>query len=374
MSGGGGSAPAEPTERTVTNTRITGEAMPYYKRLMRDAESVTGRDYQAYGGQRIAGQAPDTLAAYDLTRGIVGSGIGGLPEAMDVSRSNIAAGQTMAAGATPYTFDSGTYAAAPTTAGQFGETQMFTPQAAEQYMSPFIQNVLNRQTAEARRQFDIGQGARDAQAVQSGAFGGSRSAVAQSLAEQDLARQMGDIYGTGLQSAYQDAQQAFQADRGAGFERERAQMAERARAQELGAGEAGRVQAGRADLAGQQAAENARARQEQLQMLGFSSDEAMRLAGLGEQERAAQIQDAQMLEAIGKVQEGREQRGLDIGYQDFIRQEAYPEQQLQIMSSILQGVPIETATTQMAYAPNDPMREAMGMGLQAIGAYKGLSG
>lgn len=375
-----GKGSSAPSDQTVTSTRITGQAKPYYGRLLSDAEAIYNpmAEYQSYGGQRVAQAGEDQLRAAEMARGIAGSGIAGLGTAMDVTRGNVAAGQALAAGAQPYQFGESQFSAADTTAGQFDPTQMFNAGAAEQYMSPYIQNVLNRQTQEARRQFDIGQGARDTQAVQAGAFGGSRSAVQQALAEEALQRQMGDIYGTGMQSAYQDAQQAFQADRGARFAQEQAQMAERARAQELGAGEAGRVQAGAAGEAGRvqeaQALEDARARAEQLTALGFSSEQAMQMAGLGETARAADIQGAQMLEALGQTDEARRQAGLDVAYQDFLRQEAFPQQQLQGMSSILQGVPVESTSTQTAYAPTNLGREILGTGIQAVGAYKGLTG
>ena len=70
---------------------------------------------------------------------------------------------------------------------------------------------------------------------------------------------------------------------------------------------------------------------------------------------------------------GQEQAGLDIGYQDYVRQMAYPEQQLQFLSSILRGVPVEPSMTQTAYAPYNPLQQALGAGLGAIGLYRGLS-
>lgn len=369
-----------PTETTSVQTRITGMAEPYYKRLIADAESIYNpmAEYQSYEGPRLAKMGPDQYQAYQMTRNIAGSNVAGLPEAMGVTAGNIAGGQRIAATASPYQFAGTGFNAADTSAGNLGEAEMFTPQAVQRYMSPYMENVLGRQMNEARRQFDIGQGARDTQAVQAGAFGGSRSGVQQALAEEGMQRQLGDIYGTGMQTAYQDAQQAFQADRAARMGREAEQVAERARAQELGAGEAGRVQAGMAGEAARmqesQAAENARARQEQLQAMGFSSEQAMQLAGLGEKERAAGVQGAQLLEAAGQAEEARRQAGLDVAYQDFLRQEAFPMQQLQGMSSILQGIPAETEQMRTAYAPSNPLQQIAGTGLAAIGAYKGLQG
>jgi hypothetical protein len=97
MGKGGGSS--EPVDQTVTNTRITGQSKPYYGRLLKDAEAIYNpmAAYEGYGGQRIAEAGADQLRSADMARGIAGSGIAGLGEAMDVSRGNIAAGQQVAA-------------------------------------------------------------------------------------------------------------------------------------------------------------------------------------------------------------------------------------------------------------------------------------
>jgi hypothetical protein len=71
---------------------------------------------------------------------------------------------------------------------------------------------------------------------------------------------------------------------------------------------------------------------------------------------------------------GREQEALDMAYQDFVRQQAFPEQQLQGFSSILRGVPVQPGVTQTAYAPYNPLQQALGAGLGAIGLYRGLTG
>jgi hypothetical protein len=112
-----------------------------------------------------------------------------------------------------------------------------------------------------------------------------------------------------------------------------AQASELARAQGIDVAEAGRVQAAQAAeqarIQAAQAAENRASQQSQLQALGFSAEQAQQMVGFGEAGRAADIQSAQLLENIGRSQLGREQEALDIAYQDFVRQQAFPEQQLQ---------------------------------------------
>jgi hypothetical protein len=156
------------------------------------------------------------------------------------------------------------------------------------------------------------------------------------------------------------------------------QAAEQARVQGLGASELGRVQGAQAAELGRvqaaQSAEDRAARAQQLEALGFTSQQAQQMVGMGETARTADIQGAQLLEAIGKAEMGREQEGLDLAYQDFLRQQAYPEQQLQQFSSVLRGVPVQPSVTTTGYAPFNPMQQVLGAGLTGIGLYRGLTG
>lgn len=326
--GKGSSAPAS---QSISQTNLPEYARPYFERLMDRAEGQSLATYQPFEGSRIAETPTDINRAFDITRDVASSGIAGLPQAMGVVGQNMEAGQQIAGqAADPFAY---------TPAGQF------TAETAQQYMSPYMQAVVDEQSRRAIQRFDEQRGARASQAVQAGAFGGSRQAVQEGLAERSLAEQLGGIQAQGLQDAFQQASQQFGQDRAALLAQEQAQ----------------------ADA-------NQRARQGQLEALGFSSQQAQQMVGLGESGRAADIQGAQLLEAIGKSQLGREQEGLDLAYQDFLRQQAYPEQQLQLFSSILRGVPMQPTSIQTAYAPYNPMQQLLGAGLTGIGLYRGLSG
>ena len=89
------------------------------------------------------------------------------------------------------------------------------PGAASQYMSPYMQNVVDIQQREAQRQADIASTQRGAQAARSGAFGGSRAAIMDAEAARNLALQKGDIQAAGQQAAFQNAQQQFNAEQNA---------------------------------------------------------------------------------------------------------------------------------------------------------------
>ncbi len=110
----------------------------------------------------------------------------------------------------------------PGAAQQVG-TQSFTGQGtAEQYMNPYMQNVVDIQKREAQRQSGIQGTQQQGQAVQSGAFGGSRDAIMRAERERNLGTQMSDIQAQGSNAAYQQAQQQFNAEQAARLQAQQA--------------------------------------------------------------------------------------------------------------------------------------------------------
>lgn len=89
---------------------------------------------------------------------------------------------------------------------------------ADSYMSPYMQNVVDIQQREAQRQADIAGTQQQSAATKSGAFGGGRDAIMRAEAARNLALQKGDIQAQGLQAAYQQAQQQFNAEQGYGLQ------------------------------------------------------------------------------------------------------------------------------------------------------------
>jgi hypothetical protein len=346
--GKGNKSAQAPTTQTVTQTNIPKEFMPYFSRLMGRVEEQSLQPYEAYGGPRLAASEDfaDIGASRDMTRGIAGTGITGLPLAQAAAAGNILEARRL-----------GEYGPGQFTEFDFGPARQFTGEEAQQYMSPYMENVLDVQKASAIEDFDRLRGSRNARAVQAGAFGGSRQGVQEALAEEALMKQMGQIDATGRQAAFEQAAQMFGTDRAA-------QMAQ----QQAQAGELQRVQTGteasRQFGAGQG-----------LAALGAAGTEAGRLVALGEQERASQIQNAQLLEAIGRAQQGEAQAGLDIGYQDFLRQQGYPQEQLGFYSDVLRGLPVAAASTQnqQGYQSYNPTQQALGAGLSALSLYKAFA-
>ena len=449
-----------PGDSTVRQTNLPEYADPYFRRMLQGAEeslmpfqddlsspiyddagNITGfgqeSTYTPYQGERIAPSANygDIQASRAMVRGIAQQGIAGMPEAMDAQREGMDAqreGMGIARRGVGYTeegignlrgigqYDTGQFSQSDfdpyskfrqANYNEYGFQQpdMFTGESVGQYMSPYMQNVVDVQKQQAQLDFDRSQAGRDAAAVQAGAFGGSRQAVGDYLAQEGLARQMGDIQATGQQQAFQQAATQFGADRAAQMDMERLRAAELARVQAGRAGELGRVQTGEvgelARVQSARAAEQARVQQAMEQSRQFGAGQALAaeqaaigaagqmgsmgqgigglgmnvgslgqsLAGLGQQQRAADIQGAQLLETVGRDIRAEDQARLDMSYEDFARQRDYPIQQYERMAGILRGVPVTPNVEEQRMVSYNPLQQALGAGISGLGLYKGLT-
>lgn len=97
----------------------------------------------------------------------------------------------------------------------FGAQEAYRQQATSademgKYMSPYMQNVVDVQSKEARRQADIARQGTQSQAVKAGAFGGSRAAIIEAENQRGLQDRLAGIQAQGSQSAFDKAQQAQQ--------------------------------------------------------------------------------------------------------------------------------------------------------------------
>jgi len=292
--------------------------------------------YVPYGGERIAGSEDygDINTSRAMVRGIAESPIGGLNEAVALQRRGIAGLEGLANYSTgafnPYTgfqagsadpysgfqagsadpfadfsagrgteytdfqagaadpyagfragsadpfadFQEAKFSAQTADQYDFDPARQFSGSEVQQYMDPYMQNVVDVQKREAREDFGRSQAARDAGAISAGAFGGSRQAVQQGMAEEGLQEQLGDIQAAGSQAAFQQAMKAFESDRAAQMDVDARRAAELGRTQGLNISEIGRMETGRAGEAGR--VQNARAA-ELARTQGISLDEAARV-------------------------------------------------------------------------------------------------
>ena len=298
--GGGDSTP----EKQTTVVDIPDWAKPYAKESLGKAAALTSTPYQTYGGERIAQFTPMQKQAF------------GRAEGQEVA-SQIGAGSGLAG-----------------TAGLMGLTGGYQPgqfgSQMSQYMSPYMDAVVQQQMESAQRQADIAGTQRGAQAVRAGAFGGSRQAIENAEAARALASQKGQIQATGLQSAYDRATDMYG--------REQA-LAEQSRQAGLGTALTAAGQLGQ--LGGQQ--------------FGQEMDITGQKFGFGQQQRAA-TQDI-----------------LSQQYQDFQNQQRAPYDQLSFMSSMIRGTPLGQTTTMYAPPPSTTS-QLIGLGTAAAGAYGAYKG
>lgn len=319
--GGGNQQPANTTQTTISE--LPEWARGYAKDTLAKASALTDvnqNPYQTYGGERLAGFSPLQTQAQQ------------------------AAGQMGVAGQT-YT---GTGLATMAGLGGLGQQYQggqfyggqFTPEASQQYMSPYMQNVLNRQMQSAARVSDIQAQQNKAQATQAGAFGGSRQGIVEAERQKNLATQLGQIQAEGTQKAYEDAQAQFNADMARNFQAQQA----REQSRQFGATQG-------------------------LQGLQTALSAAGTLGNLGQQQSAQQLQAYQTQQAAGAQQQALRQQGLDLAYQDFLNQQNYPYKQLGFMADMIRGLPLgQTSTAQMYQAAPSTVSQIAGLGTAGLGA------
>ena len=184
---GKGNKQVKAGEQTVINS-LPDYARPYFENLMERAEGESLQGYQPYQGQRIAqsGSIADIVNSRDMARNVANQGMPETQEAIGGIRDLSRQGQ-------------------------------FTGQMAQDYMNPYMDQVVDRQKQGAIQDFNRMGAARNAQAVNAGAFGGSRQGVADYLAQEGLQQQLGDIDASGREAAFRDARAGFDADRQAGM-------------------------------------------------------------------------------------------------------------------------------------------------------------
>ena len=151
---------------------------------------------------------------------------------------------------------------------------------AETYMNPYLQQVLDPQLEELRRQADISRVQQAGKLTRAGAFGGSRQQLAESELTRNLLSQMAGVTGKTYADAFNRAQEQFNVE----------------------------------------------------QKMGQQAQDLANQYGL----RAL---SAQM--GAGDIQRGIEQEGITADRLQFEEERDFPYKQVQYMQSLLQGLPLE---------------------------------
>jgi hypothetical protein len=313
-----------PTQVTQTQYGFAPEVAPYAQDLLGQAAAWTDTSmnpYMQYQGERTAQFSPLQQQSFENAALMQSQ-----PQLQDATAMAGMAG--LGALNTQYTFN-------PYTA------QQFTGANVAQYMSPYMQNVVDVQSQQAKRQADIAAQAQQAQAARSGAFGGGRDAIMRSQGNAELQRNLANIQATGLQNAYNAAMQQFNQSQA----QNQAAAQLNAQQQQFGAG---------LGLQGLQAANQA----------------ASNLANIGNMQYQQNMGINQLQNQYGLQQQQQMQKELDTQYQDYLNYQNYPYKQLGFMSDIIRGVPLTQTGSSIYQAPPSTAQTIASLGLGAAGISK----
>jgi hypothetical protein len=245
----------------VVNTP-TPELQPYVANVLQKGNALVNTPMPAYTGQLTAGPSNLQTQAWQGLSNLT------LPSTLTQSSQNLQDIQ------------------------QKAQNVSFDPSQIGQYMNPYLQQSLNPQLEEARRQSQITQMGNAAKSTQAGAFGGSRQAIMDAETQRNLGTNLANITGQGYKTAYDEAMKAAQYGTDVGLR--------------------GLQQATTAN----QAAGN-----------------------IGAQEAQYGLQNLQALGTSGNVQQGQNQAALNAQYNEYLRQLKYPQDILKFQQGIIQGMP-----------------------------------
>jgi hypothetical protein len=193
--------------------------------------------------------------------------------------------------------------------------QTFDQNAAQQYMNPYMQSVVDIQKREAQRQSDV-QGTQQAgQATSSGALGGSRDAIMRAERERNLGMQMNDIQAQGSQAAYTNAQNQFNTQR-------------------------------------------------QMGLQGYAA-----LGSQGQNLYGQTTGNIGLQGQYGGQQQQQVQNLLNVGQQNYAAEQNYPYKQIGFMSDIVRGAPMSGLGSTMYQAQPSMLNQVAGLGTAGAGIY-----
>jgi hypothetical protein len=302
LGGGGSSAPSSPTQTQTQVQDLPDWAKPYAQNVLSQGAALTDinqNPYQPYGGNRIAGFTDLQNQAFQ-------------------GAQNMAPSQQL---------NTGTALAGVSGLGGLGVAGQANPQNFQQnvggYMNPYMQQVLNPQLDELRRQYGITGTQQAGQATQAGAFGGSRDAIMAAENQRNLGTAQNQAIGQAYGNAFTNAQNQYNANM-----------------------------------------------QNQLAGFGLANQAAGQLGQLGQTQYGQQMGINQLQNQYGAQQQALNQQGLTTAYNDFLAQKNYPYQQLSYMANLVHNTPMGMNTTSQVYQA--PPTGAQTLGALGLGAY-GLS-
>jgi len=408
---GGGGSPG-PTTTTVNQNKLPDYAEPYYNTLMGAATNqifqtdpstgaVTGiqpykpystnpsdyvapfsplqqQSFQAAGNLQSPSQfGTGTGLATEAGVGQLGSanqaqgyGTQGAQSGQLGQGIGVAGGLNTAGQALGYGGMGAGLGAQSVQAGQGLQNTYTDPNAMAQYMNPYIQNALNPALQLSNQSYGM-QGAQEQSvATRSGAFGGSREALMNSLNNQsrDLANQqmIGNAYNEAYTNAQTAAQQANTAQlqglqqgiSGANTGLQGVQGAQAGVNQALAGTNQGMqgAQAGLQGVSGTQAG------------LAGANQAAGTLGDLGTSQLAADTSILGTQNTMGAQQQAQQQNIINQAVSNYATAQQYPYQLLNQYNALVQGYAAPTASSTTYQAAPSAISQIGGLGATALGA------
>jgi len=290
----GSSRPQPATQQVVTSQKLPSEIAPAVKKVVDEAELIYDAEkaagYVPFEGATIAPFTAEEEAAQAGIAGLVGTQKPFLDEALGIIRQ---------------------------------QSQAFTPEVAQQFMSPYQRAVTDIEKRESQRDFERNiQPALEAKAIQQGGGMsglGTRAALEAAEAQRNQSRLLADIESRGLQSAFEDAQSAF--------EKQKAREANTASA------------------------------------IGKVGAETFK-SGLAEQGA---------LQTVGEQKRDLAQSALDEEYFKFLEEREFPQQKLAEYSGFVYGNPLTRLSNSTQSTTSNPFQPSFGQQLLGIGSTLGSS-
>jgi len=294
--GGRGKEPR--TQQVVQSSKLQEEVAPFAKEILEAAKTLYTKQmeegYKAYPGQTIAPLTVEQLESQEGLKALVGTQRPLQEEALAQYRT--------------------------------GLTERFTPEVAQEYMSPYQRAVTDIEKREAQRSFESQiMPAFEKQAVAAGGMSGlgTRAGVQASELGRAQMQRLGDIETRGLQSAYKDAQNLFQQQ----------QQRERTAAGDI--------------------------------------------AGMAPQLVASGITEQGLLKTVGEDKQAVGQEALNEAYFRHLEEQAYPEERLADYSGFVYGNPLMQQRTMTSTQPMpggaSKGQQLLGLGMTAAKMY-GMGG
>lgn len=304
-------------KKTKTETENNQTIDPYSRGLIDEGRSnirqiQSDNPFQSYEGQRVAGLNDTQTAARDNFTANQGAGQELMSEAATAARA------------------AGGYSPQQVTAQSFADADL------SQYNNPFTEQVIDANRASIQNSRDQTLASQRDDMVAAGAFGGSRSGIAQAETTKNYAQQEAEMDARLRSEQFNTAAGLFQND-------------------------------ANRDMTAQTTNANLGLQGQALNLQGASL-----LGSLGNQMDTSNLNNASMLNAFGTQQQGVEQAGLDAQYQDFLRQDSDTQRRIATELSMMGLVPqLVDSTGSQTTRTNPGLMGYLGMGLQGASLFMG---